>query len=369
MPLFPDGAPVFTPQFPIGGTNSGPDGVPKLTQKDPNKRNLIAETPEERARRQQFDRNNRNLQQGQSDSNLSGDRQAMLDSGNKYIALFNEFQRAYPNLAMTGPTPVDIPYPTAACSQQLEGVAVFGAVVNPQGAIVASPRTIVPTDYGILDKAAETAIINPSLIFPPASTHKLYQLTVAFKYDPKICGGTPLAPRTAPTEPKPAGQQSLPTAPTEEVKPQFEKPPAAPNKPKPGAQQSPSPQPKPAAEPSPAPEPKPGATQSPAPEPKPGATQSPAPEPKPATEPSPSPKPAPSPAAEPSPAPEVAPSPAAEPSPPEAAPTPTAEESPSPEVAPAPAAEPSPSPEVAPAPAAEPSPSPEVAPAPAATEN
>ena len=67
----------------------------------------------------------------------------MLDSGNKYIALFNEFQRAYPNLAMTGPTPVDIPYPTAACSQQLEGVAVFGAVVNPQGAIVASPRTIV----------------------------------------------------------------------------------------------------------------------------------------------------------------------------------------------------------------------------------
>ena len=344
LPLFPDGAPVFTPQFPIGGTNSGPDGVPKLTQKDPNKRNLIAETPEERVRRLQFDQNNRNLQQGQSDSNLSGDRQAMLDSGNKYIALFNEFQRAYPNLAMTGPTPVDIPYPTAACSQQLEGVAVFGVFVNPQGAIIAFPENakIASTGSAILDDAAKTAIINPSLIFPPASTHKLYQLTVEFKYDQKICGGAPLAPRTVPTEPKPAGQQSPPTAPTEEVKPQFEKPPAAPNKPKPGAQQSPSPQPKPAAEPSPAPEPKPAAEPSPAPEPKPGATQSPAPGPKPATEPSPSP--------------EVAPSPAAEPSP-------------SPEVAPSPAAEPSPSPEVAPSPAAEPSPSPEVAPSPATTEN
>jgi len=356
LPLFPDGAPVFTPQFPISGTNSGPDGAPKLTQKDPNKRNQISETPEARARRQQFDQNNRNFQQGLSDSNLSGDRQALLDSGNKYIALFNEFQRAYPNLATTGPTPVDVPYPTAACSQQLEGVSVFGAVVNPQGMIVASPRTIVPTGYGILDDAAKTAIINPSLIFPPASTHKLYQLTVEFKYDQKICGGAPLAPRTVPTEPKPAGQQSPPTAPTEEVKPQWEKPPAAPNKPQPGPTMSPSPEPKPAT------------IMSPSPEPKPATIMSPSPEPKPATEPSP--VPGPKPATEPSPEPEVAPSPAAEPSPePEPVPAPTAEPSPSPEVAPAPATEPSPSPEVAPAPAAEPSPSPEVAPSPTATEN
>jgi hypothetical protein len=345
LPLFPDGAPVFTPEFPIGDSNSGANGIPKLTQKDPNKRRQIPDTPEELARRQQFEENNRNLQQGQSGSNLSGDQQAMLDSGNQYVALFNEFKRAYPDLEMTGPTPVNVTYPPAACSQQLQGVAVLGAVVNPLGAIVASPRTIVPTSSSILNKAAETAIINPSLRFSPTSTHKLYQLAVEFKYDPKICSGVPPAPRSVPAEPKPAGQQLTPATPTEptEVKPQFEKPAAVPNKPQPGATQSPpSPQPQPAAPQSPSPQPQPAATQSPAPQPRPAAPQPPPPE--------------------------VTPTPATEPSPsPEVVPTPAAEPSPSPEVSPTPATEPSPSPEVSPTPATEPSASPE--PSPAATQN
>jgi hypothetical protein len=321
--------------LPGGKDSSGADRVPNLTQKDPNKRNQTTETPEEIARRQQFEEEQRNLQpQGQSGSNLSSDRQAMLDSGNKYITLFNEFKRAYPDLITTGPTPVEVAYPTAACAQKLEGVAVFGAVVNPQGAIVASPRTILPTSSNILDKAAETAIINPSLIFPPASTHKLYQLAVAFKYDPKICGGAPLAPRTVPTGPTPPAQQSQPTAPTQ---------------PKP-TPQSPSPQPKPAAESSPTPTPKPATESSPTPTPKPAATQSPSSEP------------APSPVVEPSPSPEPVPSPVVESSP---VPSSVVEPSPSPESAPSPVVEPSPSPESAPSPTPEPSSSPAPSPTPA----
>ncbi|WP_333320918.1 hypothetical protein [Microcoleus sp. D3_18a_C4] len=360
LPLFPDGAPVFTPEFPIG-RNVGPDGVPKLTQKDPNKRNLIAETPEERIRRQQFEEGQRQLgQSGQPGSNLPTDRETLLAAGETYVALFEKFKKAYPDLETTGPTPVPVPYPVTACSQKLQGRAVFGAVVSPQGLLKAEPQPIVPTGYGILDNAAKIAIISPSLTFEAASTHKLYQLTVEFKYDEKLCSGIPvtptrpnppgqLQPAPAPTAPsRPTGQPPSP-APTE-VKPQFEKPPAPSNKPQPGAQPSP-PAPKPAAQPSPSPEPKPAAEQSPSPQPQPA-------------EESPQPEAAPSPAAEESPQPEAAPSPAAEESPqPEAAPSPAPEVSPSPEAAPSPAAE------VSPSPAPEVSPSPEAAPSPTATEN
>jgi hypothetical protein len=303
------------------------------------------ETPEEIARGQQIDPNNRNLQLEPLGSNLPPDRETQLAAGITYVALFDKFKKAYPDLEMTRPTPVEVPYPLAACSQKLEGTAVFGAVVSPQGLLKAEPQPIGPTGYGILDNAAKNAIINPSLTFPAASTHKLYQLAVSFKYDEKVCSGIPVTP----SRPNPAGQQPPAVAPTEprpttqppspapaEEKPQFEKPPAPSNKPQPGAQPSP-------------PAPKPAAPASPSPQPKPAAEQSPEPRPQPAEE-SPQPEAAPSPAPEVSPEPEAAPSPAAEVSPqPEAAPSPATEESPQPEAAPSPAAEVSPSPSPAPA--------------------
>jgi hypothetical protein len=274
LPLFPDGAPVFTPEFPISDRNVGADGVPNLTQKYPNKRNPIAETPEERIRRQQFEEGQRQLaQSGPPGSNLPTDRETQLAAATTYVALFERFKKAYPDLEMTGPTPVNVPYPLAACSQKLEGTAVFGAVVSPQGLLKAEPQAIGSTGYGILDNAAKTAIINPSLTFSAASTHKLYQLAVPFKYDEKVCSGIPVTP----SRPNPAGQQPPGVAPTAprptaqppspapaEVKPQFEKPPAPSTKPQPGAQPSP-PAPKPAAPPSPSPQPKPAAEQSPEP--------------------------------------------------------------------------------------------------------
>ena len=279
--------------------------------------------------------------------NLPPDRETQLAAANTYFALFERFRKAYPDLEMTGPTPVSVAYPLAACSQKLEGTAVFGAVVTPQGLLRAVPEPIVPTGYSILDNAAKTAIISPSLTFQAASTHKLYQLAVPFKYDEKVCSGIPVSPSTAPTRPNPAGQQPPAVAPTP-PRPTAQPPSPAPAEEKPP---TPSTKPQPAAQPSP-PAPKPAAPPSPSPQPKPAAEQSPAPRLQPAEE-SPQPEAAPSPAPEVSPEPEVAPSPAAEETPqPEATPSPAAEESPQPEAAPSPAAEVSPSP----APSPEPSP-------------
>ncbi|MEG4030488.1 MULTISPECIES: energy transducer TonB [unclassified Microcoleus] len=314
---------------------------------------------------QPFDPNNRPAP-GQPDSNLRGNPETMAKKiRDEYLALFNDFFRSYPDLLPVGQTfsVNNVAYPVAACSDKLEGRALFGAVVQPQGSLRAKPKMIVATGYPILDKAAIAGI--ESLTFPPASTHKLYQLAVDFKYDEKVCSGIPVTP----TRPNPPGQQQPAPAPTAPSRPTGQppspaptevKPPAPSNKPQPGAQPSPS-APKPAAKPSPSPEQKPAAEQSPSPQPQPA-------------EKSPQPEAAPSPAAEESPQPEAAPSPAAEESPqPEAAPSPAPEVSPSPEAAPSPAAEvsPSPTPEVSPSPAAEvsPSPSPEAAPSPAATEN
>jgi hypothetical protein len=311
------------------------------------------ETPEAIARGQQTDPNNTNLQLGPLDPSLPTDQERLLAAGNTYVALFEKFKKQlHRDLEMTGLTRVEVPYPPAACSQKLEGTAVFGVVVNPQGAIVAFPpdAKIASTGSAILDNAARTAIISPSLTFEAASTHKLYQLVVEFNYDEKVCSRIPVTPSTAPTKPNPAGQQPPAVAPTRpgptgqppspaptEVKPQFEKPPAAGTKPQPGAQPS-QPAPKPAAPPSPSPQPKPAAEQSPEPRPQPAEV-------------SPQPEAAPSPAPEVSPEPEAAPSPAAEVSPqPEAAPSPAAEESPQPEAAPSPAAEVSPSPVPSPSP-------------------
>lgn len=315
------------------GANEGPNSP----QKNPNQRNQTRETPAQTATGQPTDQNNGNFPLEQLGPNLPPDRETQLAAAKRYFALFERFTQAYPDLEMTGPTPVDVPYPLAACSQKLEGTAVFGAVVTPQGLLRAVPEPIVPTGYDILDNAAETAIINSSLTFSAASTHKLYQLAVPFKYDEKVCSRIPVTPSPAPTRPNPGRQPPppiapigpRPTAPPPSPPPTEVKPPAAETKPQPGAQPL-SPAPKPAAQPSPLPQPKPA------------AKQSPEPGPQPAEEPPPQ-EAAPSPAAEVPSEPEAGPSPAKESLPREAGPSPANEVSP-PEPAPSPANEGSPSP-------------------------
>jgi hypothetical protein len=293
----------------------GADRTLNLPNKSLQRKNPIAIGP--RRGDQPFDPNNRNPNPAQPSPNSPGNPETIAKNiRDGYLALFYEFQSAYSDLLPVGETfSVNVTYPVAACSQKLEGKALFGAVVTPQGSVKAEPRIIMATGYPILDDAAIAVIKSQTLTFPPASTHKLYQVEFEFKYDPKICSAIP-----GPT-PSPA--------------------------PAPAPVPIPDSTPVPATVPVPAPTPKTSPAPAPAPTPKPS---SPAPTPKP----SPSPAPAPAPTPKPSPSPEVTPTPAPEPSP-------------SPEVTPSPVVEPSPSPEVTPTPVVEPSPSP--APSPAATPN
>ncbi|PHX53738.1 hypothetical protein CP500_019835 [Tychonema bourrellyi FEM_GT703] len=301
------------------------------SEPDRDQQNTTPKTPEEIAREAIFDRNNQDLQR----RNLSPDREAMLDAGDKYITLFEKFKKAYSDLAMTGPTPVNIPYPKAACSQKLEGKAVFGALVNTQGLVKAEPQAIALTGSSILDDAAQ-AMINSSLILPAASTHKLYQLTFEFKYDEKVCSGIPVKASPAPTGPQPTLPQltlpsPVPPVPSPVVQPSRSPAPTA--QPKPRTQQSPLPQPKPGTQQSPLPQPKPGTQQSPLPQPKPGARDLILPQPQPAAEESPAPEPQPAPEESPTPQPTASPTTESSPSPsptasPVAAPSPTTEPSP-----------------------------------------
>jgi hypothetical protein len=342
LPLFPEGAKVYTPEFPIRDAIPEPGVSPNPTQPDPNNRNQIAETPEEIARREQFDRERQKLEQPRnSGSNSSSNLDRSIDAVSTHNALSERFRKAYPDLEIIGKTVVDVAYPKAACSQKLEGTAVFSAVFNPQGLLRAEPQAIALTGSGILDDAAKIAIINPNFILPATSKHRSYQLTVPFKYDQKVCSGIPVIPSTAPT-PSPTVQPSPSRSPIE-VKPQFEKQPPDSNQPKPGVKPSSAPQPKPGVKPSPSPQPQSETKQSPSSQPKPGARDLILPEPQPATEELPIPQP--QPAAEELPNPQPPVSPTTEPS---SSPSPTA----SPVVAPSPVTEPSPtaSPTASPAP-------------------
>ncbi len=304
---------ISTPKYP-GETTSGVDRGLNSPQPDPNNSNQIAETPEEIARREQFDRERKKLEQpGNPGSNSSSNLDRSIDAVSTHNALSERFRKAYPDLEIIGKTVVDVAYPKEACPKKLEGTAVFSAVFNPQGLLKAQPQAIALTGFGILDDAAKFAIINPNFILSPTSKYRSYQLTVPFKYDEKICSGIPITPSTAPT-PSPAVQPS-PSKNQTEKPPQFEKEPPDSNKPKSGVKQSPSPQPKSGVKQSPSPQPKPEVKQSPSPQPQPGARDLVLPESQPAAEELPTPQPAVSPTMEPSPLPSPTPSPVATPSP------------------------------------------------------
>ena len=190
---------------------------------------------------------------GQPEPNSRGDRQIREKTiRDGYLALFNEFQSVYPDLLPGGQNfPVNVVYPQEACSQKLEGKALFGAVVIPEGSLRATPRIIMTTGYPILDDAAMAVFKSQTLTFPPAPTHKLYQVEVEFKYDPKICGATPRS--TASPAPVPIPIPNITPAPAPAPAPTPKPSPAPVPTPKP----SPAPAPAPTPEPSPAPAPVP----------------------------------------------------------------------------------------------------------------
>jgi hypothetical protein len=77
IPGLSDPNDIPTPQYPRGETNSGVDRAQNLTGSQP------------------FDPNNRNLDPGQSDSNLRGNPEIMAKKiRDEYLALFDEFRSA-----------------------------------------------------------------------------------------------------------------------------------------------------------------------------------------------------------------------------------------------------------------------------------
>jgi hypothetical protein len=88
LPFFPDGAVVYTPEFRIREAIPEPGVSPNLTQTDPNNRNQITETPEEIARRQQFEQQRQKLEQPKnSGSNSSNNLDRSIDAVSTHNAL------------------------------------------------------------------------------------------------------------------------------------------------------------------------------------------------------------------------------------------------------------------------------------------
>jgi hypothetical protein len=79
-------------------------------------------------------------------------------------------------------------YPPAACLKQLEGTAVYGVSVTPQGTL--APYLIKSSAYPILNQQAARDV-GGSIPKQAGS----YRVTVNYKYNPKIC---PVLPATTP---------------------------------------------------------------------------------------------------------------------------------------------------------------------------
>ncbi|MGE5656783.1 MAG: TonB family protein [Actinomycetota bacterium] len=215
--------------------------------------------------------------------------EANLDFATAYIAMFQRFRSAYADLEMTQPTPMGAGYPPEACPNKLEGQAVVGALVKPEGRIAAAPELLASSGNLVLDRVAVDAATD--VAFSPTRSPKLYQLVVNFKYDAKTCSaGVPGQPTPASPQPSPAGRQPTPASPQPTPAPESA---------------SPSPQPSPAPESAPSsPGPTPEEQSTPAPsEPTPatGSSATPSPQSSPAPEQSPPPSPTPSPSPEESP--------------------------------------------------------------------
>lgn len=192
-----------------------------------------------------------------------------------------------------------LPYPQAACEGKYEGTAVVGAVVDPDGQLVAegeqgltaNPELLESSGYPVLNQAAIAAVQGFSS-YAASGKYQTYIFRIPYRYSEEDCA------EASTPQPSPTPNSSPSPGPSPRISP------------KPSPQSSPSPSPSPTAESEASPSPSPTVAE-PTPEPTPTATAS-------------------VPAA-PEPAPSVAPEPAPEPSPepePEPEPTPTASEEP-----------------------------------------
>jgi TonB family protein len=177
------------PQQTTTGTDS--QSQSEVTE-TPEKESEVVETPspeglthhqqEILAYQQQLREENSQREQGGS---LSEEEEAMLAGGEEFYTWFMQLRQELPNLAPKTPSSIADNYPLAACAERLEGRAVVGTVVNPNGEIMESPKVLRGTGSEILDDAALNYV--ESVGFPANDQPTAYQYSFEFNYNGEIC--------------------------------------------------------------------------------------------------------------------------------------------------------------------------------------
>ncbi len=138
---------------------------------------------------------------------LVSDRQnAMLDGIEAYVQWVANLKSQYGEVKTNPPIPVENQYPLGACSEKLEGRALFGVLVNPDGQIIDGPRRLLGSGQDILDSFARKFV--QDMDFAGVSEPTVYQYAFEFQYDPQGCTTEP-SPGTTPTPPVETRQPEL----------------------------------------------------------------------------------------------------------------------------------------------------------------
>ncbi|MCW6038878.1 TonB family protein [Spirulina subsalsa FACHB-351] len=138
-------------------------------------------------------------------------------------------------------------YPADACLRRMEGTAVYGLVIQPDGS-VSNVQQIRSAGYALLDQQARSQVT--SLGLPRGEQPIPYRVSIQFTYDPQRCP-TLSVPDPETVRNQPRIPQGTP-APSPQPKPENPTP----------ARPEPSPSPRPTASPSPSPEPAPSPPES-----------------------------------------------------------------------------------------------------------
>ncbi len=138
---------------------------------------------------------------------LVSDRQnAMLDGLEASVQWLANLESQYGEFRTNAPIAVKTEYPPEACSQQLEGRALFGALVNSNGEIIDGPRRLLGSGQDILDNFAHKFV--HKMDFAGVSEPTVFQYAFEFQYDPQLCSNPP-SPGTNPTPPVETRQPEL----------------------------------------------------------------------------------------------------------------------------------------------------------------
>ncbi len=121
----------------------------------------------------------------QQGGSLSAIEEAMLAGGEEFYTWFMQLRQELPDLSAKTPSVIANNYPLAACPQKLEGRAVVGTVVNPDGEIIKSPKLLHSSGSEILDNEALRYV--ESKDFPVQDQPTAYQYPFEFNYSAETC--------------------------------------------------------------------------------------------------------------------------------------------------------------------------------------